>query len=271
MSLSFHQTFAPERDCLARLLELASNMPSMTKEQISQATGIPTGASSGKVEPHIRYAEFMGLINDSKSQGNHYLARTALGEHIYRSDPFLSEPLTQLLCHVNICREHGGADLWHYLFCKAARHLGHVIPNKQLESALSREFGVKRVNVSPLRTCYTNQKCLGSLSLVSIDNSGNWNLHPHEYRSELRYAYAYHLFDLWDQKSSGTLEVPVDEMIDSWHWASPYLWDTTTGLNAMDRLADLGVISLNRQLSPITVVRIADKSTVLANLFRLLI
>ena len=111
MNLSFHQTFPPERDCLARLLELASDMPPMTKEQISQVTGIPTGTSSGKVEPHIQYAEFMGLICDLRSQGLHCLTRTALGEQIYLSDPFLSEPLSQLLCHANICREYRGRSL----------------------------------------------------------------------------------------------------------------------------------------------------------------
>lgn len=271
MNLSFHQTFPPERDCLARLLEIASDMPPMTKEQISQVTGIPTGTSSGKVEPHIQYAEFMGLICDLRSQGLHCLTRTALGEQIYLSDPFLSEPLSQLLCHANICREYVGADLWHYIFSKAARHLGHVIPNKQLELALSREFGVNRVNVSPLRTCYTNQKCLGTLSLISINGSGNWCFHPHGYRSECRYAYAYYLVDLWDQKSPETPEVTLDMIVDSWHWASPYLWDTATALDVLDRLAGLGLISLNRQLSPITVVRRADKSTVLACLYRLLI
>lgn len=271
MNLSFHETFAPERGCLARLLELASDMSPMTKEEISQATGIPTGANSGKVEPHIKYAEFMGLICDDKSRGLHRLARTALGEFVYRSDPFLSEPLSQLVCHVGICRKRGGADLWHYLFCRAARYLGLVMPSEQLESVVCREFGVNRVNMSPLRTCYTRDKCFGALSLLSVDDSGHWCLRPHRYRSELRYAYAYHLLSLWDQESPELAEVPLDIVIESWHWALPYLWDATTAVDTLDKLSDLGILSLNRQLSPITVVRAADESAVLEHLYRLLV
>jgi hypothetical protein len=271
MNLSFHQTFAPERDCLGRLLALASEMSPMTKEEISLATGIPTGSSSGKVDPHIRYAEYMGLICDDRSDGMHRLTRTPLGEEIFRSDPFLSEPLSLLLCHVSICRRDGGADLWHYLFCKAARYYGLVITTKQLNLAASREFGVRGVNLTPLRTCYTKEKSLAALSLLSVDDSDNWRLHPHRYRSEFRYAYAYHLLSLWDQQSPESSEVPFDEVIESWQWAAPYLWDEATALNTLDQLCDLGVVSLNRQLSPITVVRVREKSAVLAHLYKLLI
>ncbi len=66
--LNFHETFAPEREHLGRLLRLADHMPFLTKEEVFAETGIPTGASSGKVVPHIKYAEYMGLVKTERRQ-----------------------------------------------------------------------------------------------------------------------------------------------------------------------------------------------------------
>ena len=60
--LKFHETFQPEWTYIARVLELAKDNYCGSKFDISDITGIPTGKQKGKVEPHIKYAQFMGLI-----------------------------------------------------------------------------------------------------------------------------------------------------------------------------------------------------------------
>ena len=60
-NLNFHQTFPPTADGLSRLTLDCPVGEALTKEQISEKTGIPTGKSNGKVEPYLAYAEYMGL------------------------------------------------------------------------------------------------------------------------------------------------------------------------------------------------------------------
>ena len=68
-SVNFHKTFSPQDSYLAKILELAVNGYSGTKEDISAVTGIPTGKTSGKVIPHILYAYYMGLIKYQLNKG----------------------------------------------------------------------------------------------------------------------------------------------------------------------------------------------------------
>ncbi len=63
LSLNFPHDFLPERNVLFRLLPFVSKGGSGDKVQIGAETGIPTGESSGKVEPMIHYARGMGLIH----------------------------------------------------------------------------------------------------------------------------------------------------------------------------------------------------------------
>lgn len=99
-NLNFHQTFPPDEAMLSRLLNSEVFGEALTKEEISQQTGIPTGKSSGKVEPHISYARFMGLLEDYYSDGKHTLTLTKLGELVLEEDPGLSENVTRMLCHL---------------------------------------------------------------------------------------------------------------------------------------------------------------------------
>ena len=66
----------------------------MTKEEISEKTRIPTGKSGGKVEPCLAYAEYMGVLTDSRPNGKHLIMRTELGSAIYRQDPGFQEDVT---------------------------------------------------------------------------------------------------------------------------------------------------------------------------------
>lgn len=102
--LNFTQTFLADRTLIARLLAFAASSGSGTKEQISEATGIPTGASSGKVEPMIYYALAMGLIDANRAEGVWSLTLSTVGEVVYEEDPYLNETITLWLLHLMMCR-----------------------------------------------------------------------------------------------------------------------------------------------------------------------
>lgn len=53
----------------SKIMELAKDNYSGSKEEISEKTGIPTGKTSGKVVPHILYAQYMGLTTYTLTKG----------------------------------------------------------------------------------------------------------------------------------------------------------------------------------------------------------
>lgn len=57
VNLNFHATFCPDFEYIAKIIQIADQYDGLTKEEISEITGIPTGVSTGKVEPHIYYAK----------------------------------------------------------------------------------------------------------------------------------------------------------------------------------------------------------------------
>ena len=58
--LEFHKTFSAETGYVSKILQLAIEKISGTKDELSKISGIPTGKTSGKVIPHIKYAAYMG-------------------------------------------------------------------------------------------------------------------------------------------------------------------------------------------------------------------
>ena len=60
-SVNFHKTFSPQDSYITKILDLAKDNYTGTKEEISEETGIPTGKTSGKVVPHILYAQYIRL------------------------------------------------------------------------------------------------------------------------------------------------------------------------------------------------------------------
>ena len=68
ININFHKTFKAEGQYISSILEIADGKTWFTTREISEMTGIPQGKSSGKVEPHINYAEYMGLIKSEKEK-----------------------------------------------------------------------------------------------------------------------------------------------------------------------------------------------------------
>ena len=137
VGLNFHQTFKPEKQYIAAILDIAGDPDFRTIKEISMMTGIPTGESSGKVEPHIIYADYMGLINYEKKDGKYCLTRSFLGETVYMEDPGLQEKLTKLLCHAMIVRRENGAKLWSAIF-------RNVMP--RYKTGIKRDLLIKELN-----------------------------------------------------------------------------------------------------------------------------
>jgi len=266
-ALNFHETFPPEREHIGRLLLLAEDMEFMTKEEIFTATGIPTGKSSGKVVPHIYYAEYMGLLNVEQSHGRFRLSRTLIGQEVSGKDPYLLETASQLICHCGMTSRNGAA-LWEFIFREFLVSHGPIVSRDVIERSAQARFGTK-VNLSPFVSCYTRNTSFGSLRLLDVSkNRSLWSFNPHKYEHSFSYLYAYSLLSEWDRTAPDTSELTLDFINTQLRWGSAFLWDSAETLETLSALQELGVVKLNRQLEPVTIIRTINTRDAVQNLYK---
>ena len=119
LAKNFHRTFIPERRYLGALLKYAADGGAYEIQKIADATGIPTGASSGKSMPTADYCRGMGLVSLVKAVSKDVdptLTLTPFGRTVFLEDKFFKEPFTQWLAHLRLCNEWRGADIFFVVF-----------------------------------------------------------------------------------------------------------------------------------------------------------
>ena len=271
-NLNFHLTFRPERQYLSGLLSELSGCNGCDVEEISSLTGIPTGKSSGKVEPSICYLEYMGLITKRKINGRYDLDYTPLGNCVNSEDSGLLEKLTLLIMHCMVVRPYYGAELWGHVFHNIFPKYRNHLTQKQFEKELEIQFG-PGVKSAPFWGSY--QELFSSLNLISVE-SGQIDLHPSKIMADYVYLYAAVLFSYWDEWLDNA---PADETnlastseIAATHlkalgFRNPFGWSEKEEYQALEIMASKGLIALNRQMIPFTIRRIAEKDAVIEQLY----
>lgn len=255
-SLNFHQTFRPEKQYIAAILELADDSTAKTVKDISSLTGIPNGERSGKVEPHIIYAKYMGLISYEKKDREYRICRTPLGEVIYIEDPGLQEKLTLLVCHSMMQRENDGAPLWRTIIKKIMPQYRTGIKKDMLIKELLSPFDGRATtkNVAPFYSSFDS--FFDSLKFL-VDEGESIKLEPLQYDKEFIYAYAIAFLSYWEEMYSKQDEITSFQM-DELHFGEVYGWDMQTEYEVLEHLADKGIIRMNRQLMPYTILKLVE-------------
>ena len=143
LSINFHQTFIPERRYITALLKYAAGDNQGTDQEISSATGIPVGQSSGKVPAILNYSAGMGLICVEKGEntGQKHPILTDFGRIVLLEDVSLSEPFTQWLSHLHLCRIVGGAEVWYQVFGPGRDVLGMECLESEIDDYLNNILG----------------------------------------------------------------------------------------------------------------------------------
>ena len=268
--LKFHETFQPEAGYIARILELASTNYSGSKFEISDRTGIPTGNQKGKVEPHIKYASFMGLISYTCEKGKYNLALTALGQEIYSQDPYLHETLTRWICHYAISRKINGAPQWAFLVNNA--HVGYIQRItaerllKQMENSFECSISFEEA-FGVVKRSYT-EGFFSSLEYLTVDEgTREFQFNEIQTKEELLFVYAYAMLSNWALFFPEKSEITLIEFIDELSFGKIFgLSDESIG-EVLDELSDEGVIAVNRQLFPTTIIRMATSDDIIARLY----
>ena len=265
VGLNFHQTFRPENQYIAAILYIAGDPKFRTVREISMMTGIPTGESSGKVEPHIVYADYMGLINYEKKDGKYSLKRSLLGETIFKEDPGLQEKLTVLLCHSMIVRSENGARLWSAIFRNVMPRYKTGIKRDLLikELNMNLEGKITTKNIAPFFGSY--ESFFDNLSVVS-DDGETFRIVATTYDKEFIYVYGLALLAYWKEQYPDQDEITSDQLKDL-YFGNVYGWDSQEEYAVLEHLSDKGIIRMNRQLMPYTILRLVGYDDLIGRLY----
>ena len=263
VNLNFHQTFPPDEVMLSHLLTADIFDIPLTKEEISIDTGIPTGKSSGKVEPHIEYASYMGLVDDSFKEGKHTLHLTELGTLVKREDPGFSEDVTRILCHFRLSSPLGGAPLWATVISELLPQKPRGLSLSALMDALKKETSAN-INMGPFFSSYEDT-LFAPLKLIERCNDVI-KLNKHTVNQELIYVYAYALFREWEHSYPGQDEL-VGSEIESFFMPGAVGWKQPDLYLVMEQMQDKRLLSFNRQLTPYTVTKKCFSEQIIPRLY----
>lgn len=269
--INFHQTFPPELDAIAQILKAASSdMEYMSKEEISALTSITTGKSSGKVVPNLYYAQAMGLITIDKKGATYKFELTELGEIIKLEDPYLIEDLTKLICHVNLVSLNSPATLWSFVFNDFIPNVPSPFTNEQIEKVAERNLEESNVKLSPFRSTYNSEHSLKAISPLQIDGD-NYIIELLPVQRDYKYVYCYALFNIWEEMLAEESEITFDQLKHQLGFGNQFLWLDKQIYDVLELIKEEGMIEINAQLSPITVIKKASKSNVIDKLYSLLL
>lgn len=243
---SFHETFFPDRRHLSALLKLAKSGYEGTLDAISTDTGIPTGKSSGKVLPHLKYAHAMGITTTAAVRDGVYTLQLApLGRLFAVEDPLLHEPLTQLILHLMLSRPIGGASAWHVLFGRSRLALGRASTVEATTSFLIQELGNSSSLPGPLFSTYREEASLARTGMLTVDKDVILRgALPSS--QEFYWAYAFCWLTYWEQTAPGVQQLPLSELetvsrfFEGSGWAHQTVdeflaWTTAQGITRVDR------------------------------------
>ncbi len=265
VNVNFHQTFKPESQYISSILNVADGESQLSIKDISSLTGIPQGKSSGKVEPHILYANYMGLIDYEKKNGQIKLKKTPLGEIVSIEDPGLQEPLTKLLLHVMMLRKDEGVSVWSIIFKKILPKYRSGIKKDMLLLELNQIYDgkISAKNIAPFYGSYDD--LFSELNLITIADEIIM-VKPLVYDKEFIFLYALGLWEYWDEKFAHQEEISSLQF-EELNYGKSFGWDVQNEYKILEHLADRGLIRMNRQLMPYTILRLADKQELISRLY----
>ena len=265
VNVNFHQTFKPESQYISSILNVADGTSWLSVKEISGMTGIPQGVSSGKVEPHICYAEYMGLIKSEKKDKQIKLTKTELGETVSKEDLGLQEMLTRLLLHIMMVREKEGACVWSSTFKCILPNYRSGIKKDMLILELNQLYDnkVNTKNIAPFFASYND--IFSDFEVLSMEgNIVKCNSLP--YNREFAYLYALALWSFWEVYYPEQEEISSIQLVEL-KYGKVFGWDTQYEYKVLENLADKNLLRLNRQLMPYTILKLTSKDELISKLY----
>jgi hypothetical protein len=231
---------------------------------MSSATGIPMGESSGKMPAILDYCRGMGLVSlrESGIAGYKEIKLTSFGRAVVFEDPHLSEELTQLLCHMNLCRSDRGADLWYVVFNAGSNMLGSSFTQDTLLKYLDGIYGQKkRSPIGPLIRAYTEGAALEKSGVLRQSGEEIQRV-PLSLRVVYVRGYGAWLISQLEAHFPQTRQVTVDDFEKAVGMKNVTLWSSDKLEEILFSVERKGLISVDRHMRPHVLIKKANPATV---------
>ena len=269
LSISFHQTFIPERLYITAFLRFVASGKTGTDQEISEETGIPVGKVSGKVPAIICYCTGMGLISIEKgsSVAKRSFNLTQFGRCVLLEDANLSEDITQWLAHFHLCRRQGGAEIWYLCFAKGYPVLGMEFSENEITEYLARISGSRnRSVVGPLLRTYEESASLKTAGIISRAHRVV-KREPAPLLTGFRAGYSAFMLSLWDAHFPTEQQVTVADFEKETFWQNMTGWDSRQYEVALDLVHDAGAVQIDKQMRPWVLNRCAETDKFWSSLY----
>lgn len=266
LSINFHKTFMPERRLIASLLEYADNGSEGSFHDISTHTGIPMGKSSGKVPAILDYASGMYLVDVAKKSGGiRKPTLTPFGTVVFNEDPYLSEEMTQWLAHMNLCRSDIGALAWHEVFAKGRNVLGTSFTKPQLETYLVNSYSGKN-RTGPMINMYLDSAAFERAGVIAPDKEHITRRKAPKIDFYAR-PYAAYILLMMEIFSPGENQITITEFNNKTFLFDICLWNRTDIEQVLAMVETTGFISIDRQMQPWLIEKMASSSDVWSTIY----
>ena len=250
LSVSFPQTFAPERRLLFALLKFAAGGGRGDIQEISAATGIPTGKSSGKVDPVIGYCSAMGLISLNKSGGAKEPILTDFGRAVFLSDPYFQEEITQWLCHLNLCSRETGAEVWYRLFWEGVSTLPSEFSREDLADFIARATGSKSKRIwGPLTVMYREDISFAKCGAL-VEEDKRFSLKKMPVRRDFAPGYTAFFIDRLEKIAPLGEQVTLSVFEENCGLSAITGWSLLDRERVMEMVESRGAITVDRHMRP---------------------
>jgi len=248
---NFHKSFMPERQYLNAILRFAARDGSGDIQKIAAETGIPTGASSGKVDPTLDYCRGMGLITIPETRSAVKTPElTPFGRVVMLEDPFLKEPLTQWLAHFNLCDVNYGAEMWFQTFVRGNTRLGSEFSRDTLEEWLAFTCNLPKGGlIGPLVRMYQDDASFKVCGVLT-ENNGIINRKVAPITNSMTLGYGVWLIGLMESIAKPGSQLTLTELEEQCGWITISGWNPMEIVKVLSLIENKGILSVDRQMNP---------------------
>ena len=248
---NFHKTFIPERQYLHAMLRFAAKDRSGDIQAISAETGIPTGASSGKVAPILDYCRGMGLIYQTEGRSAVKKPQlTPFGRAVLLEDPFLKEPLTQWLAHLHLCDARNGAEVWYQTFFNGRTRLGMEFSRDSLEEWLASTCDVPKGRlIGPLVRTYEDASSFKACSVLS-EEDGKITRKVAPVKEYMALGYGTWIISNMEAVAKLGAQVTVTELEAKCGWRTIAGWNLMEAQRVLELVERKGMLTVDRHMTP---------------------
>ena len=254
LSRNFHRTFKPERQYINAMLKFAAAGKSGALKTISDETGIPMGASSGKTPAILDYCQGMGLIRLSPNfpAGIKIPELTPFGRVVLLEDPFLKEVITQWIAHFNLCSPKTGAETWYQVFFPGAQSLGTHFTRDQLKSHLQLIFNTQNSKklIGPLIGMYEEESAFKACGALYTDRDSTIYKAAAPVLDELARGYGAWMLQLIYDYFPDLHQISSTDLDKTAGWKTIPGWSVSSAIDILEILEQKAMISVDRQMDP---------------------